>query len=205
MCALKIPQILTTHHYYNRRGYLAPILGVAKMLHPLILYNSLLYQIYKHLIKNNILLLYTGCSFLAKSAVKIKDHCRTHTGERQLACPSCGAFFSNKTKFIDHLTRQNEKLCKSLIGNISKFCSRAEAHLFCSHFSSPFHLLPSSAPISPAHFSCSHFSCSHFSSSFLQLPSSAACNLSILVYANSKIANYDICKQHKKLCSFQSQ
>eukprot|EP00794_Sanderia_malayensis_P014400 gene14400-15899_t len=51
-----------------------------------------------------------GCSFLAKSAVKIKDHCRTHTGERQLACPTCGGFFSNKTKFIDHLTRQNTKL-----------------------------------------------------------------------------------------------
>ena len=60
-------------------------------------------------------LYFSGCSFLAKTAVKIKEHCRTHTGERQLACPTCGGFFSNKTKFIDHLTRQNAKLCEFLL------------------------------------------------------------------------------------------
>lgn len=39
---------------------------------------------------------------------KLKEHLRTHTHEKLLACPGCGALFSNRTKFLDHLSRQNE-------------------------------------------------------------------------------------------------
>ena len=40
---------------------------------------------------------------------KLKEHIRVHTHEKTLACPGCGALFSNRTKFLDHLSRQNEE------------------------------------------------------------------------------------------------
>lgn len=49
---------------------------------------------------------------------KLKDHVRTHTHEKSLACPMCGALFANRTKFLDHMSRQNEA---------------AYAHFQCSH------------------------------------------------------------------------
>jgi len=39
---------------------------------------------------------------------KLKEHARTHTHEKSLACPSCGALFANRTKYLDHVSRQNE-------------------------------------------------------------------------------------------------
>ena len=66
---------------------------------------------YLLLFMNKIRFLTLGCSYLAKDPWKIKEHCRTHTGERKIACPSCGMFFANKTKLADHLIRQDTKQC----------------------------------------------------------------------------------------------
>lgn len=47
-----------------------------------------------------------GCSMVVKSKHKLKDHLKSHTQEKVVACPTCGALFSCRTKFFDHLTRQ---------------------------------------------------------------------------------------------------
>jgi len=43
---------------------------------------------------------------VVKSKHKLKDHFKSHTQEKVVACPTCGALFSCRTKFFDHLTRQ---------------------------------------------------------------------------------------------------
>ncbi|CAH1793121.1 unnamed protein product [Owenia fusiformis] len=50
--------------------------------------------------------LWEGCACTFKSRHKLKDHLRSHTQEKLVACPTCGGLFSNRTKFIDHLKRQ---------------------------------------------------------------------------------------------------
>lgn len=43
-------------------------------------------------------------SFISRS--HLKEHLRSHTQEKLMACPGCGAMFSTKAKFTDHLFRQ---------------------------------------------------------------------------------------------------
>lgn len=47
-----------------------------------------------------------GCTHTVKTAHKIKEHMRSHTQAKQVACPTCGSLFANNTKFVDHLLRQ---------------------------------------------------------------------------------------------------
>ncbi|XP_045207543.2 histone H4 transcription factor-like [Mercenaria mercenaria] len=47
-----------------------------------------------------------GCSVVVKSKHKLKDHFKSHTQEKLVGCPTCGALFSCRTKFFDHLSRQ---------------------------------------------------------------------------------------------------
>ncbi|EDV26193.1 uncharacterized protein TRIADDRAFT_23582 [Trichoplax adhaerens] len=49
-----------------------------------------------------------GCSAKFKSRYRIKEHCRVHTGQKVIACNTCGGLFASNTKFIDHLNRQSE-------------------------------------------------------------------------------------------------
>ncbi|XP_074652656.1 histone H4 transcription factor-like [Tubulanus polymorphus] len=51
-----------------------------------------------------------GCEAILPTKFKLKDHLRTHTQEKLVACPTCGALFSNKTKLLDHFTRQLDNL-----------------------------------------------------------------------------------------------
>lgn len=44
------------------------------------------------------------CSF--KGRCKLREHLRSHTQEKVVACPTCGGMFSNNTKFFDHIRRQ---------------------------------------------------------------------------------------------------
>lgn len=52
--------------------------------------------------------LWDGCDAVSKSRYKLREHLRSHTQEKVIACPTCGGLFSNRTKFLDHLKRQEE-------------------------------------------------------------------------------------------------
>ncbi|XP_047142572.1 histone H4 transcription factor isoform X1 [Hydra vulgaris] len=47
------------------------------------------------------------CSNTFRDKHKLKEHVRVHTHEKLVACPGCGGLFSNRTKLLDHLSRQN--------------------------------------------------------------------------------------------------
>ncbi|XP_021963367.1 histone H4 transcription factor [Folsomia candida] len=47
-----------------------------------------------------------GCACSFPNAVKLRDHMRSHTQEKLLACPTCGGLFANRTRFFDHCQRQ---------------------------------------------------------------------------------------------------
>ncbi|NXR70583.1 HINFP factor, partial [Rhadina sibilatrix] len=46
-----------------------------------------------------------NCSF--KGRCKLREHLRSHTQEKVVACPTCGGMFANNTKFFDHIRRQS--------------------------------------------------------------------------------------------------
>jgi len=43
---------------------------------------------------------------------KLKEHAKTHTKEKLIGCPNCGALFANRVKFMDHCLRN-----QSVTGN----------------------------------------------------------------------------------------
>ncbi|KAK3107260.1 hypothetical protein FSP39_010508 [Pinctada imbricata] len=47
-----------------------------------------------------------GCDAVCKNKYKLREHLRSHTQEKIVACPVCGGLYSNRTKFLDHLKRQ---------------------------------------------------------------------------------------------------
>lgn len=52
--------------------------------------------------------LFTGCDAFFKIRYRLREHMRSHTQERLVACPTCGSMFSSNTKLFDHLHRQAE-------------------------------------------------------------------------------------------------
>ncbi|ESO83396.1 hypothetical protein LOTGIDRAFT_73260, partial [Lottia gigantea] len=49
---------------------------------------------------------WAGCDTVVKSRYKLREHLRSHSQEKVIACPTCGGLYSNRTKFIDHQKRQ---------------------------------------------------------------------------------------------------
>lgn len=47
-----------------------------------------------------------GCTCTFKDRCKLREHLRSHTQEKVVACPTCGGMFANNTKFLDHIRRQ---------------------------------------------------------------------------------------------------
>ncbi|XP_047548794.1 histone H4 transcription factor isoform X2 [Lutra lutra] len=47
-----------------------------------------------------------GCTCTFKDCRKLREHLRSHTQEKVVACPTCGGMFANNTKFLDHIRRQ---------------------------------------------------------------------------------------------------
>ncbi|XP_049764763.1 histone H4 transcription factor [Schistocerca cancellata] len=47
-----------------------------------------------------------GCTGVFVSVYKLSDHVRTHTQEKIVGCPTCGATYASRTKFLDHCKRQ---------------------------------------------------------------------------------------------------
>ena len=49
---------------------------------------------------------WAGCEKTDGSVSKLKEHLRSHSQEKMIGCPNCGALFSNRVKFLDHVKRQ---------------------------------------------------------------------------------------------------
>ena len=50
---------------------------------------------------------WAGCLKTDGSVSKLKEHLRSHSQEKMIGCPNCGALFSNRVKFLDHVKRQH--------------------------------------------------------------------------------------------------
>lgn len=50
---------------------------------------------------------FSECEASAKGRPKLREHLRSHTQEKVVACPGCGAMYANNTKFFDHIKRQS--------------------------------------------------------------------------------------------------
>ncbi len=46
------------------------------------------------------------CTFKASTVSKLKEHLKSHSQEKSVACPTCGGLFSNRSKLFDHCLRQ---------------------------------------------------------------------------------------------------
>uniref|UniRef100_A0A1A8SAM3 C2H2-type domain-containing protein n=1 Tax=Nothobranchius rachovii TaxID=451742 RepID=A0A1A8SAM3_9TELE len=53
---------------------------------------------------------WAGCDAFFKIRYRLREHMRSHTQERLVACPTCGCMFSSNTKLFDHLLRQAEPI-----------------------------------------------------------------------------------------------
>ncbi|MEQ2286369.1 hypothetical protein AMECASPLE_001846 [Ameca splendens] len=53
---------------------------------------------------------WAGCDAFFKIRYRLREHLRSHTQERIVACPTCGSMFSSNTKLFDHLQRQAEPI-----------------------------------------------------------------------------------------------
>lgn len=49
---------------------------------------------------------FSDCKASFNGRFKLREHMRSHTQEKLVACPSCGGMFANNTKFFDHIRRQ---------------------------------------------------------------------------------------------------
>ena len=77
-----------------------------------------IYTVYSNRVSLNVwyLLIYLlGCTNYFRDKHKLKEHVRVHTHEKVMACPGCGGLFSNRTKLLYHLSRQNAEACSYFI------------------------------------------------------------------------------------------
>lgn len=50
----------------------------------------------------------TDCEATTKGRAKLREHLRSHTQEKVVACPGCGGMYANNTKLFDHIIRQKD-------------------------------------------------------------------------------------------------
>jgi len=54
------------------------------------------------------------------SRTRLREHLRSHTQEKQCACPTCGALFATRVKLFDHLKRQQDSSANWTCTNCNK-------------------------------------------------------------------------------------
>ncbi|PVD27066.1 hypothetical protein C0Q70_12216 [Pomacea canaliculata] len=55
--------------------------------------------------------LWADCDAVVRSRHRLKEHLRSHTQEKVIACPTCGSLFCSRTKLVDHFLRQTHSDC----------------------------------------------------------------------------------------------
>lgn len=88
--------------------------------------HSLCYE-YKAVGKDNHVVLcgWKGCTCTFKDRCKLREHLRSHTQEKVVACPTCGGMFANNTKFLDHIRRQTSLDPLPVLSLFQEVCHRA--------------------------------------------------------------------------------
>nr|XP_005988201.1 PREDICTED: histone H4 transcription factor [Latimeria chalumnae] len=56
--------------------------------------------------------LWKDCGSIFKGKFKLREHLRSHTQEKVVACPTCGGMFASNTKYFDHVRRQTAIDCE---------------------------------------------------------------------------------------------
>lgn len=51
---------------------------------------------------------WSDCEATTKGRPKLREHLRSHTQEKVVACPGCGGMYANNTKLFDHMIRQKD-------------------------------------------------------------------------------------------------
>ncbi|KFM58772.1 Histone H4 transcription factor, partial [Stegodyphus mimosarum] len=74
--------------------------------------------------KNIAVCLWHDCHRIFADQYKVKEHMRSHTQEKLIACPTCGGMFASRTKFFDHVHRQLAVDDDSEGIYICEYCSR---------------------------------------------------------------------------------
>jgi len=70
------------------------------------------------------------CEATAKGRPKLREHLRSHTQEKVVACPGCGGMYANNTKFFDHIIRQSDMEGKV---HVRKLNNKVHNRLQCYH------------------------------------------------------------------------
>ncbi|CAJ0930017.1 unnamed protein product, partial [Mesorhabditis belari] len=81
------------------------------------------------------------CAFSCSRRHILRDHLRHHSGEKIVACPFCGQFFTATTKLFDHLFRKVEgdlvcSFCRKKFADtrlLRKHCQNHRATCQCPH------------------------------------------------------------------------
>ncbi|XP_064644428.1 uncharacterized protein LOC135498163 isoform X2 [Lineus longissimus] len=85
-----------------------------------------------------------GCTVKVRNRTRLRDHLRSHTQEKVIACPTCGGLFSNRCKFSDHLRRQGpmDTLCFQCSHCNKKYTTerllRDHMRVHVNHYKCPF-------------------------------------------------------------------
>lgn len=72
---------------------------------------------------NTLYVFVAGCDAFFKIRYRLREHMRSHTQERLVACPTCGSMFSSNTKLFDHLHRQAEPVGRKDTLSLDSLCS----------------------------------------------------------------------------------
>lgn len=77
---------------------------------------------------------FSDCEATTKGRPKLREHLRSHTQEKVVACPGCGGMYASNTKLFDHIIRQKDMDGKTLLRFFSCISMPLQLSNFCFVF-----------------------------------------------------------------------